>query len=229
MPTRTVETTTRQFKALVEPVLPLADQSGTLPVLGAVKINVMGGKLVAYATDRYRMGVQVSDIEAKTFDALIPVTAIRQILRIYRAAKTYDAPLTLSTRKGEDGKTTIKVTGLTGDKYIPTVTMNIEQPEGEYPPILTLFKRELATLPGTTQAFNMEYLKGFAAAASANNGPSFPYATLMMPEDPSKPLKVFSGDNFMGILMPVRHVRGEKGLPEVQEWDARFADLEAAK
>lgn len=233
MPTRTVETTARQFKALVEPILPLADQSGMFPLLGAVKINVLGGKLVAYATDRYRLGLQVSDIEAKTFDALMPVSAIRQILRIYRAAKTYDAPLTLSTRKDEDGKTTIKVTGLTGDKYIPNVTMQIEQPEGEYPPILTLLRDALKNKPAASQTYNMGHVSGFTPAATVN-GRGHQDATFVLPEDPSRPLQVFSGEGFMGILMPVRMPRTAEGLPAVvPDWAEKLqavtGDAAAAK
>lgn len=216
MPTRTVETTARQFKALVDPVLPLAEQSGTFPLLSAVKLNVLGGKLVAYATDRYRMGLQVSDIEAKTFDALLPITAIRQVLRIYRASKTYDAPLTLSTRKGEDGKTTIKITGLTGDKYIPNVTMQIEQPDGEYPAILTLLRDALKDKPAASQSYNMGHLTGFAPAAGVNGGS---YATFVLPDDAVKPVQVYSGTGFMGILMPVRTPRTADGLPSmVPDW-----------
>lgn len=198
---KTIETTALQFRQLTEPVMHMASNDEVVPLLNAVKITTINGKLAAYATDRYRIGVQYSDIEAK-LEALIPVSALKLIYRTYRGSQKFNASIRITEHKDKHGEKSLIISGETGNEYMPEITMTIREPSGTYPPILPLVRQAAERTVGASAALNLELLSGFRTAGHqvGRNAP----ATLQIPQEQTKPTVLRIGEDFIGIQMPVR-------------------------
>ena len=109
--------TARTLKSLVDPVLPLAGRDDMMPVLTAVQVCVDGEWLTATATDRFVMGhKRIKGDWPKGWEALIPVTVLRTILRTYKPQRGDDPELTLGIA---DGSLTVSSSGGFADFLAP--------------------------------------------------------------------------------------------------------------
>jgi hypothetical protein len=190
-----IEVSTRDFRALVTPVLPVVDETDMSPLLGAIQVRSFDGKLAAIATDRYRIALQLSDIEVEFPSFLIPAKAVKLILKSFPGNKNIDAHLQISVDEG--GK--VIVTGETGNKWCPTLTLNISQPEGKYPDLVELISKSYHQPKIASTGVNMQMLAGFTAAAGRHATTS-----IELSEKKTDPIVIRVGDSFFGILMPLR-------------------------
>ena len=94
--------TVSAFRALVEPVLPMASSDDLLPVFNAIHFTAQDGALMAEATDRFVMGItrRQHDGAPDGLDWLVEAADVRAILRVFRARRGSDPTLTLTASDG---------------------------------------------------------------------------------------------------------------------------------
>lgn len=212
----TLTLTAREFRSLVEPVLPLAGRDDGPPVLAAVMIEAEGRWLSATATDRYRAGIKriekrpTDEDESREwpeFSALMPVRVIKSLLTTFKARRgTLDPTLTLTV---EDNKLTAEAVGLfdlfDAGRFVHTLQ------DGEYPKIRKVIKDVLETPEdkrATTVGLNPTFLADFKACTSS---------TLRLAMGaPNKAIVVTDDDGFIGLLMSRKIAvdSGDFGGPE---------------
>lgn len=201
--TTTITTTSRRLAALVGPVIPLADHTRyALPILAAVLLRGHGEHgMTALATDRYRIGVcRDEQIAAPVgFQAVVPVTALRSIVTMFRATKDHDPELTLEFVQD----------ALSGVVHVGTQTLGLDIEGarityrlmvGEYPKVDSVLASAFDGAEATAApiGLNVRLLADFAAAAR-DGAPTVFYIS-----KPMRPLGVAVGDHFRGAIMPLR-------------------------
>lgn len=189
--------TARTLKSLVDPVLPLAGSDWELPVLTAVQVRVDGEWLTATATDRFVMGYKrIKGDWPKGWEALIPVTVLRTILRTYKPQRGDDPELTLGIA---DGSLTVSSSGGFADFLGAQTTYRLQ--DGEFPGVLKVVQDLLDVEPAPgVPAFNPAFLGRFAAAGADTVALHY-YAP-----SPAKPMLVTDGETFWGAIMTRRNV-----------------------
>ena len=207
-----------QFKRLVEPVLPFADKGDTLPILEAVMFRSHGGRLYAHATDRYRLGVQ--RVEAEVADGLTFLLAsksIRAILNLYRGTKLHDPDLVLTVTADSLRVAGAGSLGFSSDSY---TTWPLTP--GDYPTVGTLITQAATrALEGVAPtSVNAAFLGDFKMAAVHAEG----IEPVRMWTSPNKPNLIRVGDDFIGVLMPVRYTGdADRGPALGDDWAALLA------
>jgi hypothetical protein len=219
------------LRDLLNPVVRLALNDGTLPVLNAVLLEGHGRTITATATDRFRAGIarhtlpeQWNDEKnppAGTWSALVPLAAVKAILSTFKPkARTNPgtARLELRVRTGQANSrpNTLIVTGLTYAGY--HTTTEFDTLNGQYPAVQTIVRDACAvteTDAGTIYGLNPALLGDFQHAA----GGRFLETMVMHPPAPGKrhgAIGISIGENFAGVIMQ-RRTMGATG--RVGEWD----------
>jgi hypothetical protein len=195
---KTITMNASQFRALVAPVIPLADQSSDyLPILNAVSIEAHGDYLIATATDRYRLGVQRVKMaeDASGFAALISIRSLRSILSIFKATRKSDPLLSITST---EGVLSVKsVGGLVLPGGFMAGSMSWALVDGQYPKV-----REIITTAASAEAsgpflLNPSLLAGFASAQKRGE-------SMVMRGSVGKGVFVQIGPDFIGVIMQVR-------------------------
>lgn len=197
MATTTVHLTANRLRALLTPVIPLADKGDTMPVLNAVLLRSTNKHLTATATDRYRLGIQrvpIDDAPKKPLRAVLGLRDAKSILAIFKPTRTHD-PLLSLTFTGD------KVTVATADGMAAglegSLTWALER--GEYPYVDSLvidaFKDD-----GTSSdaVINPTFLADFRHATAFAGEP------LVVRVRQHKPWAIRVGYDFIGVQMPIR-------------------------
>lgn len=178
-----------------------AHSKSDLPTLNGVRLEIKGGKLVAFATDRYRLLVGELESEGDLTDSLIPLADIK---RIITALKALD--------KGDLSREVVSLTRA-GDIFTVAIkgsTLTVIIPKGQTPPPYEhLFAGDPA--PISEIQLNADYLAAFAKVPSSGGGQLFTFtgADTVSGKVRVKPIKVkINHDtiNWRGLLMPMRTV-----------------------
>lgn len=189
--------THRALAGLVAPVLPHVDHSGSLPVLGCVKIETVGGYLTATATDRYAVALSRMPVtEDVEFRAVIDQRDLRALLTMFKPRRNVTDDLTLEVTHTPG---TLRVEGpgaLFSNAVIEYALM-----DAEYPKLTQIFDRRHGE-PSTDGHVNVNpaLLAKFQHAAMPNAPIHIDLG------DGKRPIFITAGDNFIGALMPVRKV-----------------------
>lgn len=210
--TQTITLTARQFRALIEPVLPMACKDDMLPVLCAVQVTAEDRWLTATTTDRFRVGIKriekhATDDDATTewpeFSALIPVRAVRSILATFKPTRGFDPAMALTV--AED-RLVVEAAGAF-DLFDSSRFVHHLQ-SGEYPKVRSLI-REVLAVPDDERVsrvvVNPTLFADFKACGSST-------LRILMGRA-NKPLVVTDDEGFIGVLMPRR-----RDSPE-ESWD----------
>ena len=196
--------TAREFRTLVEPVLPLAGRDDQLPVLCALLIEADGKWLSASATDRFRVGIKriekrATDDDPTTewpeFKALIPTRAVRSLLTTFKPRRgTLDPTLTF---KVDGNKMTADAVGLfdlfDSGRFVHTLLM------AEYPDVRAIIQKAIdkpVEERVSHVALNPTFLADFKATGNQ---------TLRFLIGAARsPVMVTDDDGFIGAIMPRR-------------------------
>jgi hypothetical protein len=192
-----VTMTASQFRYWVTPVLGTAAKADgwNPPVLCAVQFTGVGSHVVAVSTDRFRASahrhrVQTDDgedVAVPPFQVVLHRQQIERVLALWRPnqSRRYDPDLTLTFT--DDGLT------VEGDGTSLTVAYQV----GDYPDVRAVFTRSLEAEQVHTPmvALRPEYLAGFGWFKG--------HARIHISQ-PSKAVVVQLGDDFLGLVMPVR-------------------------
>lgn len=193
----TVRMKASEFRDLVSPVMPLADQGwSALPILNAVLIEGHGPYLTATATDRYRLGVQRHRLTAPGFHAIVDLRSLRAVLSIFKATRKANPELSITA--GE-GKLTVESTGL--DIGGITGSLSWSLVNGEYPKVMSVIRDANEATETGTLTLNPSLLADFKAAQRSGDA-------MVLRGAPGKAVFVQIGPNFVGAIMPMRHDHG---------------------
>ena len=181
------------LRGLLSPASAFASSDDMLPVLNAVHLRSQDGDLIATATDRFVVGMFREKGNWPEFEALIPLPAVRAIVRAFCAAKGSTTDLTLSV-EGEVLYVT-STGGLGFDFADARIGYRLEV--GTFPNVVRLIPGALAEPPrdGATSAFNPAFLARFAKVGS----------TLAWRIGSGRqPTVITDGERFVGAIMPRR-------------------------
>jgi hypothetical protein len=193
--------TNAQLHALIKPILPFASKDTTLPILASIRLEPVGDKLAAIATDRYRVGrMRLTDVEAEGFQATLPVTAVKWLLGVFKA-KDATNEVVLTPKDSQ----TITVKGRT--QLGPVLSTDIYMVGGDYPNLSGLFPEDLEKYEHAASAgVNGSYLADMGAVTGTGYNAA-PLEIRLTERNQQKAI-VFTHEagpmEFTGLLMPVR-------------------------
>jgi len=176
-----------------------AHPKSDLESLNGVRLEIKGGKLVAFATDRYRLLVGELESEGGLTDSLIPLSDIKRITAALKALDKADLSREVVSLIRAGDILTVAIKG-------STLSVNI--PEGQTPPPYEhLFTGEPAAI--SEIQLNADYLAAFAKVPSSGGGQLFTFTGQDMVRGMVrvKPIRVkINHDtiNWRGLLMPMR-------------------------
>lgn len=200
--------THRALADLVRPILPFAQpREFGFPMLAGVLIERRGAHVVAAATDRYRLGMKrvkpdrdQGESCSTAFRVLLPATALRKALTLFQPLKRYAPPLPTISITLRNGRAEIA-----GNQLRDYASLRLEyEPldDDGYPPLHKL-------LGGALEARDEERVDAFAlnpeliAAVERPDG-GHGAVDILPGGRADKPLVFASGDDFVGMLMPMR-------------------------
>jgi DNA polymerase III sliding clamp (beta) subunit (PCNA family) len=179
-----------------------AHSRSDLPTLNGVRLEIKGGKLVAFATDRYRLLVGELESEGDLTDSLIPLADIKRIITALKALDKADLSRELVSLTRAGDILTVAIKG-------STLSVNI--PEGQTPPPYEhLFTGEPAAI--SEIQLNADFLAAFAKVPGGGKAGQrfiFTGSSTVAGKVIVKPIRVMIPHdtiNWRGLLMPMRMV-----------------------
>lgn len=179
----------KELVAALTAVLPHAGTDKTLPMLRAIKFEAGDGYLTLIATNRYTLGTYRLEWNGPDVDVLLELDDAKELLAYVKKVKLVPF-VNLEFRDGE-----VEAFDLVRRQTFPLM-LNVE------------FVRWRAVMPGTDEhegfpaiGLNPAFLASFVKASKRNEP-----IILKFGASPVKPVRVEVGDNFIGLIMPVRMV-----------------------
>lgn len=199
----TFQISAREFVDTLTTALTFALRDSTLPMLDGVDLNIHKGQLVTTATDRFRLALirsEIDELEGKDGRlGFLDYAAARRLIALVkpagRGAGMILVPLTVTVA---DGKITV-------DNKSERVTVPISTIVTP-PDVIKLITESIAREAKSSRdwSVNPKLLASFATASRGD-------MAAVRVNDPTRPLIVSIGDNFIGLLMPVRMGDPEAG------------------
>jgi DNA polymerase III beta subunit, central domain len=206
-PQTTITTVTMkasQFRDLVAPVMPLADQDSTyLPILNAVSIEAHDDYLIATATDRYRLGSQRVKMaeDVSGFAALVSIRSLRSVLSIFKTTRKADPLLCITSA---EGVLSVKsVGGLDVDGGFMAGSMSWALVDGQYPKVREIIATAASAEVSGPLLLNPSLLSAFGTAQKHGE-------PMVMRGAVGKSVFVQIGPDFIGAIMQVRSSEAAK-------------------
>lgn len=171
----------------------------TLPVLRAIQIEGSSSGLTFVATDRYRIGVTTIPMKIKTFTFLLDLDDAALIGKLFNAKS---GPLSLTF--SEDKLTVQPAEGMVAG---PQVVITCTAVDGTFPKYQSLFDvqpsdEKPAYNTGDEIGMNPRYLAAFGRVKSDLSPHDSPIRVRVV--SPLLPVFIDIGEQFRGLLMPVR-------------------------
>jgi DNA polymerase III sliding clamp (beta) subunit (PCNA family) len=178
-----------------------AHSKSDLRALNGVYLKSEGGKLTAFATDRYRLlvGELVGEGEGELSNTLIPLADIKRIITALKALDKADLSreMVILTRAGD-----ILTVAIKGS------TLSVNIPESNCPPYEQLFNSEPAAI--SEIHLNANFIAAFAKVPGGSKAGQrfiFTGSDTVSGEVRVKPVKVLIPHDtisWRGLLMPMR-------------------------
>lgn len=178
-----------------------AHSKSDLKLLNGVYLKSEGGKLTAFATDRYRLlvGELAGEGEGELSNSLIPLADIKRIITSLKALSKLDLgrEVVSLTRAGD-----ILTVAIKGS------TLSVNIPEGNCPPYEQLFTGEPAAI--SEIHLNADFIAAFAKVPGGGKAGQrfiFTGSDTVSGKVIVKPIKVLiphDNINWRGLLMPMR-------------------------
>jgi DNA polymerase III sliding clamp (beta) subunit (PCNA family) len=173
-----------------------AGRDATLPMLQNVRIEATETQLVAVATDRFLLGVSRADYAGEAFTVSIEGQQVDALLRMAKTASR-DAQWREVTieRRDDDSHNVIEFRFNSGEEITVTPSAHEFPKFRQLIPTTTLLETETLH-ESPVIGFNAAYLAKFAKIAGAH--------AMRVYARGDKPTVVLIGDDFVGLIMPVR-------------------------
>ena len=218
----TFQINAREFVDTLTTALTFALRDSTLPMLDGVDLNIFKGQLVTTATDRFRLALIRSEIEELDGQdgrlGFLDYITTRKLIALVKPAGRgrgiMSVPLTV----------TVADSKLTVDNKSEKVTVAISTVV-EHPNVIKLITESIVREAKSSRdwAVNPKLLASFAAASRGE-------MAAVRVNDPTRPLIVSIGDNFVGLLMPVRMGDPEAGHDKaLAAWSEFFTPPKPAR
>lgn len=228
-----IELTTRQFRNLVEPVMPLAGNDDMLPVLTTLLIRANATTITATATDRFRVGISripntgaTDTLPAAGVEFMIRTADVKRVLTVFKGSR-YDDPALNFTYypAGTDSAPVVEVNSQAGFDGLAGATLRLTVPDGEFPKVNQIFTELLEDTDARVDSFgvNAAFLADFKAAVRDGHP-----LTVRPGANDRKGVIVACGDHFIGVLMTRRLIL-ESGHDPVAELAKSWSDILPAK
>lgn len=207
-----------------------AGRDVTLPMVNLVHVEFTGTRILAVATDRFRMGVAKLDLPegggGATTEFNVSLTDVNTLIKWSKTLKRDEDSRYVWINQNSDG--TIRFNFDT--TVTLTVTLDVKPVDHEFPKWRGLFPKTPG-YPRFATGFTAEFLASFAKVNAGPTGTIVLYShddihgyrdkpeksEKGKPRGCQKPLTFTIGDNFVGLLMPVKitdEVKHEWHLPE---------------
>ncbi len=179
-----------------------AGHDATLPMLACVRLEATETQLTAIATDRFLLGVSRADYTGEAFDVLIDGSDVDVLARMAKTAKRDEAWREVTVERTDTVPEGCTVTSVTFVFAFNTgETLTVKPSEQDFPKYRQLIPStddlETETLGlGTEFGFDAGKLARFAKVAGS-------HVMQLYPRGP-RPAVVLIGDDFLGLIMPVR-------------------------
>ena len=178
-----------------------AHSKSDLPALSGVYLKSEGGKLTAFATDRYRLlvGELAGEGESELSNSLIPLVDIKRIITALKALSKADLSREVVSLTRAGDILTVAIKG-------STLSVNI--PDNKCPPYEQLFTSEPAAI--SEIHLNANFLAAFAKVPGGGKAGQrfiFTGSDTVAGKVIIKPIKVLIPHdtiNWRGLLMPMR-------------------------
>lgn len=181
---------TADLLRIISQVKPFASSDDALPMLNVVRLESLGTHLIAVATDRYALGAAVTPFEGPKFAVSIPLESVDVLQRVLRRRELV---------------ATIRVTpkGTLVHVRVGGLILSIPTARGEFPSWRQLIPASNASPNLRVPMFSTdaERLARFRDAQKLAGKRVF---TQLWQERPNGPIAMRIGEEFIGILMPVR-------------------------
>ncbi len=196
----TVQLMTNELTRILKDAQIFASADSTLPSINAVHLEARGGELLAVSTDRFVLGVSKAPLDesGEAFEVALPLRQVKSIVQLAGACKQAFSKAAL---KVEDGK--LSVAFSSGE----TLTLPVELEVGPHRGWMQLLSAVADEPPSKLMEINPQLLAKFARVSGARTRLRLGFF------GPSKPIRASIGDDFVGLIMPVRI-----DLKETLEW-----------
>lgn len=207
-----------ELRALLAPVIPFAGADDMLPILQRIAVATSGPYLVAQATDRFTAGFQRiqpgTPVEGE-FTLLLQATDAKRMLNLLRPLRGSDPKVAIEVDdhgvvhvSADDAGLALGFRGIDVSFSSPVIG------DG-FPDLVSVLPKDLDESVGEI-GLNLELFSKFRTALDLNKDGSqskrrLPFA-IHMPASIGKPVVVTAGDDFVGIIMPLRP-ENHPGIP----------------
>lgn len=218
--------TATQLRDLLTPVIPHASKDETLPTLRAVHIRTAGKYVTAIATDRYRIGFQRVALDPEPeagFDAVLSAVAIKRLLALFRPSRSHNPAVRLTI---DGARITAAAASTLDDGEQPNMwflgdglagaSLTFQLVDGDYPKVDRLIRDALnskAEDAAMAPSFNPEFLADFRIGQ-----PKHIPMQISATGPVKKPWLIRIGDDFIGLLVPVRYADPATAPGDTDTW-----------
>ena len=172
-----------------------AGRDATLPMLQNVRIEATETQLVAVATDRFLLGVSRADYAGEAFTVNVEGQQVDALLRIAKTARRDEQWREVTLERRDDGSRTMVEFRFNSGESITVTPSDREFPKfRQLLPATQTLETETLTMDGF--GFNAANLAKFAKIDGSH--------AMRVYTRGSKPTVVLIGDDFVGLIMPVR-------------------------
>lgn len=173
-----------------------ASDGASLPPINGVQLTATGKHLIAVGTDRFLLGASSAPYEGAKFQVFIRLDSVAVILKLLKPGRR---PVLHRVSLRVTPKATRLNVEVSAHEEITLLTVPTK--DGDlFPKWKQLIPAKDESTDGTSRVigFNPEYLGKFGRLNQQYRSARYLFA------GPNKPSSVMIGDNFVGIIMPVR-------------------------
>jgi hypothetical protein len=199
-----------------------AGHDETMSSINVVHVEYTGTHMLAVATDQFRLGVSKADLCGDGED--LPVAtfnlALRDVVQLIKLSKTskrdtrsrFVQVSSVLPPSNEYG------TGTVTFKFSDGASLDVTPQDTEFPKWRQLFPKTGSQKPRDTTAFTAEYLASFGKVNGGDSQRLVMYSHDDVHGRGQRPTTFTIGDNFVGLLMPVKLADDEQREWVKPEW-----------
>lgn len=192
-----------------------AGSDKTLPMLTAVRLDFTESQVTGAGTDRFVLGVQRADYSGEAFSALITTDDVKTIARVAKTATRdrgwREAEIEIQREKswpaGADYRDPAAAVERADGRVVSVSfrfnsgeAITVQTLDSEFPKYKQLIPADVIAMGddiATVKGFNASYLAKFAKVPGS-------YQMKLIVGKDTRPSVVSIGDDFIGLIMPVR-------------------------
>ena len=188
----TVQLMTSELVRILKDAALFVRTSPDIPIINAVHLSTRGQELIAVGTDRFVLGASKAELDADSsgeFAAALPLRQVKTILQLAGACKQSWSRVAIDS--GEDG---VRVAFSSGE----TLVLPAGLETGAHIAWLKLLHSAPEDAPSKAMDLNPQLLARFGRVSGGSSRARWFFF------GHTRPVRVTIGDDFVGIVMPIR-------------------------